>query len=77
MLLLFAVVYFAASLPLFQRLSVLIKARRFTVRLGGPWRMKDPVHRWDVLMSFLSFAVALAASIALLDQLAPFDAIEK
>lgn len=75
LLLIFALVYFGVSLPLFQRFSLWRKARRFTVRLGSPWNARDPNHRWDVAMSFLSFVVALAISMILLDQLVPFQKV--
>ena len=71
LLLIFTVVYFGVSLPLFQRFSLWRKSRRFVVRLGTPWSMRNPDHRWDVVMSFLSFIAALGVSMALLEQLMP------
>ena len=64
------------SLPLFQRFSMWRKARRFEIRLGTPWNARDPDHRWDVVMSFLSFVFALAISMILLGQLMPFQAVQ-
>ncbi len=69
MLVLFALVYFSICLPLFQSLSVRLKGRRFTVRLGTPWKIRNSDHRWDVLMSVLSFMAALAAAMWALDLL--------
>ena len=69
---LFVAVYFGASLPAFQYVSRRWLGRRFVVRLGSPWRFGNPGHRWDVLLSFLSFAAALAVSMLLLDQLVTF-----
>ena len=65
----FAVVYFGMCLPLVQRLSMRVKGRRFVVRLGTPWKIQNPDHRWDVLMSVLSFMAALALSMWALDLL--------
>ena len=48
------------------------KGRKFIIRLGTAWKASDPEHRWDVAMSFLSFAIALAISLFLLDLLFPF-----
>ncbi len=76
LLLIFAVVYFGVSLPLFQRFSMWRKTRRFVIRLGTRWNARDPNHRWDVVMSFLSFFVALAISMILLDQLMPLQAVK-
>ena len=69
MLIIFALVYFPICLPLFQRLSVRMKGRRFTIRLGTPWKFQNPDHRWDVLMSVLSFMTALALAMWALDLL--------
>ncbi len=76
LLIIFAVVYFGVSLPLFQRFSMWRKARRFVIRLGTPWSAQNPDQRWDVVMSFISFVVALAISIFLLDQLSPFEDVQ-
>jgi len=59
---------------LFQAISKRLKGRKFVIRLGTPWRFSDPNHRWDVVMSFLSFVMALAISLYLLDLVVPFDA---
>lgn len=67
--LIFVLAYFLVCLPLFQRISLRMRGRRFTVRLGTPWRFQDPEHRWDVLMSFLSFTAALALAMWGLDLL--------
>ncbi len=74
LLLIFAVVYFGICLPLFQWLSRARRGRRFTVRLGTPWKFGDAEQRWDVLMSFLSFALALAVALWVLDFLFPLGA---
>jgi hypothetical protein len=50
------------------------KGRKFVIRLGTAWSHKDAEQRWDVLMSFLSFALALAISMYLLDLVMPFRA---
>jgi len=69
----FAPVYFAICLPLFQIISKKRKGRKFIIRLGSAWKASDPEHRWDVAMSFLSFAIALAISLFLFDLFFPFD----
>lgn len=72
LLVIFAAVYFGLCLPAFQLISRRTRGRKFVVRLGTPWKASDPEHRWDVLMSFLSFVAALALSMYLLDLLLPF-----
>ena len=67
LLLIFGVVYFGISLPLFQRLSLRLRGRKFVIRLGTPWKFPDREHRWDVLFSFVSFMLALAVSMFFLD----------
>ena len=61
---LFAAFYFGLTQPLAQRLSVRLRGRRFTIRLGTPWNVRDPEQRWDVLYSVASFMLALALSMA-------------
>jgi uncharacterized membrane protein YwzB len=39
------------------------------------WNAKDAEQRWDVLMSFLSFALALAISMYLLDLVIPLKQV--
>jgi hypothetical protein len=68
----FTLVYFAICLPLFQAISKKRKGRKFIIRLGTAWKASDPEHRWDVAMSFLSFAMALAISLYLFDAIFPF-----
>jgi hypothetical protein len=70
----FPLVYFGLCLPLFQLMSRRKKGRKFVIRLGTVWSHKDAEQRWDVLMSFLSFALALAISMFLLDLVMPFRA---
>jgi len=70
----FPLVYFGLCLPLFQLMSRRKKGRKFVIRLGTVWSHKDAEQRWDVLMSFLSFALALAISMYLLDLVMPFRA---
>ena len=67
-------IYFGLSLPLFQRFSLRRRGRRFVIRLGTPWDFRDPEHRWDVAMSFLSFMAALALALFLLDHFFPLQA---
>lgn len=71
LLAIFGVAYFAVFLPAFQLLSQRVRGRKFTVRLGTPWRLSDPEHRWDVLLSFVSFIVTLGVSLFILDCLFP------
>jgi hypothetical protein len=73
LIVIFALVYFAVCLPLFQAISKKRKGRKFVVRLGTAWKLSDPEHRWDVAMSFLSFVMALAISIFVFDYIVPFD----
>ena len=70
----FALTYFGVCLPLFQAISKKQKGRKFIIRLGTPWKVSDPDHRWDVVMSFISFMIALAISLYLLDLVFPLDA---
>jgi len=70
-LLIFAAVYFGVVLPLFQLLSQRTRGRRFVIRLGTPWKFTDLEHRWDVLLSFFSFIVALGVSMFILDYFYP------
>jgi len=72
-LIIFSVVYFGLCLPLFQQISKRKKGRKFVLRLGMAWNAKDPEQRWDVLMSFLSFMLALAIALYLLDLVIPFQ----
>jgi hypothetical protein len=67
LLAIFGVAYFAVFLPLFQLISRRIRGRKFVIRLGTPWTFSDPEHRWDVLLSFVSFMVTLAVSVFILD----------
>ena len=68
-LIIFCVAYFGVSLPIFQAYSVRTRGRRFVIRLGTAWKWQDPDHRWDVLMSFLSFMSALTLAMLIWDQL--------
>jgi len=65
------VVYFGLCLPVFQIISKRKRGKNFAIRLGGAWSYKDAEQRWDVLMSFLSFAVALGLSLYVLDFVFP------
>ena len=71
LLVIFGVGYFGVFLPAFQFVSQRVKGRKFIIRLGTPWRFSDPEHRWDVLLSFLSFMTTLAFSMLVLDWLFP------
>lgn len=71
LLVIFGIAYFGACLPLFQWFSRRLRQRKFVVRLGTPWRFSDPEQRWDVLLSFISFVLALGVSLFLLDYLFP------
>jgi len=55
----FAIVYFGLCLPVFQAISCRMRGRKFTIRLGGPWDVRDADEWWDTLMSVLSFIFAL------------------
>jgi hypothetical protein len=67
LLLVFAVIYFGLTLPVFQLVSRRARGRKFVIRLGTPWRISDAEHRWDVLLSFVSFALALGVALFLCD----------
>jgi len=73
LLIIFAVIYFGICLPVFQIISKWQRGRKFIIRLGGPWSLRNVDHRWDVLMSFISFAVALGLSLYCLDLLYPLE----
>ena len=72
-IIIFSAVYFGICLPVFQRISKRKRGRKFIIRLGVAWNAKDAEQRWDVLMSFLSFALALAISMFLFDLVIPFQ----
>ena len=74
-LIIFSVVYFGICLPVFQRISKRKRGRKFIIRLGMAWNAKDAEQRWDVLMSFLSFMLALAISMFLFDLVIPFQEV--
>ena len=74
LLAIFAFFYFGITLPLFQRFSKARRGRRFVIRLGTPWQFGNPEHRWDVLMSALSFLLALGVSMFTLDYFFPLEA---
>ena len=67
----FGVAYFGVAIPTFQFISQRIRGRRFVIRLGTPWKFSNVEHRWDVLLSFVSFIVTLGVSIYLLDLIFP------
>lgn len=77
LLIIFAVVYFGICLPVFQRISKRMRNRKFNIRLGMAWDARNAEQRWDVLMSFLSFMLALAISMLLFDLVIPFQEINK
>ena len=64
-------------LPVFQRISKRMRNRRFNIRLGMAWDAGDAEQRWDVLMSFLSFMLALAISMFLFDLVIPLQEINR
>jgi hypothetical protein len=66
-LLIFGAIYFGAVLPTFQLFSAKFLGRRFIVRLGNPWQFSNVDHRWDVLLSVLSFMLALALTLMAFD----------
>jgi len=55
----------------FQLLSKRVKGRKFDIRLGVPWSLSNPEHRWDVFLSFVSFIVTLGFSLFFLDVFMP------
>jgi hypothetical protein len=67
----FSGVYFGLILPVFHRISLRFRARKFVIRLGTPWSLKDKEHRWDVFLSFTSFIVSLGVSLVVLEFLFP------
>ena len=73
LLAIFAIIYFVIVLPVFQLLSLKILGRKFVIRLGTPWKFSNSDHRKDVLMSFISFMLALALSMFILDYFFPFS----
>jgi len=75
LLAIFGAAYFGVVLPAFQWFSRRVRRRKFVVRLGTPWRFSDPEQRWDVLLSFLSFVIALGISLLVLDYLFPLGAV--
>jgi hypothetical protein len=71
LLLIFGMVFFGFILPVFQLISRRMRDRKFVVRLGTPWKFSDAEHRWDVLLSFVSFVVTLGISLFVLDLIFP------
>ena len=71
LLVIFGIVYFGIILPGFQLISRRIRGRKFVIRLGTPWKFSDSEHRWDVLLSFVSFVVTLGVSLFILDYYFP------
>jgi hypothetical protein len=59
-------------LPAFQAISKKLRGRKFVIRMGTPWQFSDPEQRWDVMMSFLAFMLALTIAMLVFDQLIPF-----
>ncbi len=76
LLVLFGLAYFFVVLPLFQLVSVRVRGRKFVIRLGTPWQFSNPEHRWDVLLSFLSFAVTLGVSFFALEFFFPLAGVK-
>ncbi len=70
-LVIFGITYFGIVLPVFQFASRRFRGRNFAIRLGTPWNYADPEHRWDVLLSFFSFVVALGVSLFIVDVFLP------
>jgi len=75
LLVIFATAYFVIFLPIFQALSKRIRGRRFVIRLGTPWKLSDPEHRWDVVLSFISFVLTLGVSLFVLDLFLPLEEV--
>ena len=71
LLVIFGMAYFGVVLPIFQFISQRIRGRKFVIRLATPWKFSNVEHRWDVLLSSVSFIVTLGVSIFLLDFLFP------
>ena len=67
LLAIFGIVYFGITLPIFHGISQKLRGRRFVIRLGAPWSVKDAEHRWDVLLSFVSFIITLGVSLYIFD----------
>ena len=75
LLVIFGLAYFGLIIPVFQLISQHFRGRRFVIRLGTPWRFSNPEHRWDVLLSFVSFIVTMGVSFFLLDFFFPLSEI--
>ena len=67
LLAIFGIAYFGIILPIFHGISQKFRGRRFVIRLGGAWSFKNAEHRWDVLLSFVSFIVTLGISLYVFD----------
>ena len=67
----FSSVYFGIILPIFRKISLHFRGRKFVIRLGTPWSFSDKEHRWDVFFSATSFIVALGVSFVVLEFLFP------
>ena len=65
----FAAVLIFLVMPPLQWLSVRKFDRKFVLRFGGPWSIKDPNHRRDVAFSVIAFVISLMLSFAALQSL--------
>lgn len=77
LLAIFGIAYFGIILPVFQRISQKFRGRSFVIRLGTPWSFKNVEHRWDVLLSFVSFIITLGISLYIFNLFFPLEEISR
>lgn len=75
LLVIFGLTYFGIILPVFHGISHKYRGRKFVIRLGAPWSFKNAEHRWDVLLSFVSFIITLGISLYIFDVFFPLEEI--
>lgn len=59
----FVLVLMFLVLPLLQWVSTRLFDRKFILRFGGRWDVRDEKHRWDVTFSVIAFVLSLAVSL--------------
>ena len=75
LLAIFGIAYFGIILPVFHGISQKFRGRRFVIRLGTPWNIKNAEHRWDVLLSFVSFMITLGISLFIFNYFFPLGEV--
>lgn len=75
LLVIFGMAYFGVVLSVSQLISQRVRGRKFVIRLGTPWKFSNAEQRWNVLLSFVSFIVAMGVSFFVLDFFLPLGEV--